>query len=157
MLPTRLALAAVIPLLAVPQGAQPQEASRAELAKLSWLAGTWELRDGERTTQEHWLPLAGSTMMGLSHTHDETRTQAFEFLRITLQHGRIAYVAQPGGSQPVPFLAVRIDDHGAVFENPRHDHPQRIRYERSEAGMTATISLLDGSRATSFVFRRRGD
>jgi hypothetical protein len=158
MLPTKLAFASMIALLAIPQqGLEPQEPNHPDLAKLSWLAGTWELKDGERTTEEHWLPLAGSTIMGLSHTYDATRTHSFEFLRITLQHGRIAYVAQPGGGQPVPFLAVEIDDTQAVFENPKHDHPQRIRYERTEAGVTATISLLDGSKAASFAFRRRGE
>jgi hypothetical protein len=44
-----------------------------------------------------------------------------------------------------------------VFENPEHDHPQRIRYVKTEEGMTATISLMDGSRATDFVFVRRDD
>lgn len=42
-----------------------------------------------------------------------------------------------------------------VFENDKHDHPQRIRYEKTAAGMTATISQLDGSKAARFVFRRK--
>jgi hypothetical protein len=152
----KLVLAALITVSFVPpQGTETKKAERADLEQLSWLAGTWEMTKGNQTTIEQWLPLAGSTMMGLSHTYDDSKTHFFEFLRITLQHGRIAYVAQPGGSQPVPFLAVKLADGQAVFENPEHDHPQRIRYERTEKGVTARISMLDGSRAASFAFRRR--
>ena len=121
------------------------EHSAADLAKVSWLAGTWELKDGEKTTEEHWLPLAGTTMMGVSHTYGAKTTLFFEFLWITFQHGKIAYVAQPGGVKPTPFFAVKLGEKEAVFENEKHDHPQRIRYECTEGGVTATISLMDGS------------
>lgn len=127
----------------------------ADLAKLSWISGTWQMKDGDTTTEEHWLPLAGSTMMGMSHTYDPKQTKFFEFLRITTKGDSIAYVAQPGGGKAVPFLAVVITDKEAVFENPKHDHPQRIRYERTADGLTATISMLDGTEAASFPFKKR--
>ena len=50
---------------------------------------------------------------------------------------------------------MKQDEKQAVFENPKHDHPKRIRYERTEKGMTATISLLDGTKAQSFVFTKK--
>ena len=84
-------------------------------------------------------------MMGVSHAYDAKTTLFFEFPRITFQHGKIAYVAQPGGGKPTPFFAVKLDEKEAVFENEKHDHPQRIRYERTEGGVTATISLMDDS------------
>lgn len=143
-------------LLVHPQEAEPKPIVPEDLAKLAWIAGEWELKDGEKTTLEVWQPLAGSTMMGTSHTYDAKETHFFEFLRITSQHGKIAYVAQPGGGKPVPFLAVKIAEGEAVFENPKHDHPQRIRYVKTEKGITATISLLDGSKATEYAYERRG-
>lgn len=152
----KLGLASLLALLALtPQDTESNPLVQADLAKLSWLAGTWELKAGEKTTEEHWLPLAGSTMIGVSHTYDAKTTHFFEFLRITFQNGKIAYVAQPGGGKPVPFFAVKLDGEEAVFENEKHDHPQRIRYERTEAGVTATVSLLDGSKATTYAYRRR--
>jgi hypothetical protein len=122
--------------------------------KLAWLVGSWELKDGEKITEETWLPLKGGQMMGLSRTYDSRRTHFFEFLRIMAKKDMINYIPQPGGDSPVPFGITRLDDKVAVWENPKHDYPQRIRYERTEKGMTATISLLDGSKAKSFVFTR---
>jgi len=125
--------------------------------KLAWLAGTWEIKEGDKITEETWFPLKGSTMMGVSHTYNSTRTLFFEFLRIMVKKDLISYVPQPGGDPPVAFLMTELDDKVAVFENAEHDHPQRIRYERTENGMTATISLLDGTRAKSFVFTRKAE
>jgi hypothetical protein len=140
-----------------PQGPAPLPVTSADAPKLAWIVGTWERTDGDKTTVEHWLPHAGTTMMGVSHTYDSKRTHFFEFMRIATHGGRIAYIVQPGGDPPVLFRAVKVTDEEAVFENPEHDHPQRIRYVKTEQGMTATISLLDGSRATEFAFERRAD
>jgi len=127
----------------------------ATLARLAWISGTWTLRDGERTTEEHWRPLQGTTLLGSSHTFDQQRTHFFEHLRVEAQRGTIAYLASPGGAAPTAFQLTVVEDGLAVFENREHDYPQRIRYERTAAGMTATISRLDGSRAVAFVFTKR--
>ena len=55
------------------------------------------------------------------------------------------------------FRAVKVTEEEAVFEKPAHDYPQRIRYVKTEKGMTATISLMDGSKATEFAFERRAN
>lgn len=138
-----------------PRAEAPPRWSASDLSKLSWIAGVWQIKDGETTTEEHWLPLAGSTLMGLSHTYDLRTTKFFEYLRITARDNAIEYVAQPGGGKAVSFPAVAISDREAVFENEKHDHPQRIRYERTADGLTATISLLDGTKASTFAFKKR--
>jgi hypothetical protein len=140
-----------------PQQTGPEQVSSEEAPKLAWIAGTWERTEGDKTTIEHWLPHAGTTMMGVSHTYDSKRTHFFEFMRIATHGGRIAYIVQPGGDPPVLFRAVTVKEEEAVFENPAHDHPQRIAYVRTEKGMTATISLMDGSKATEFAFERRAE
>jgi len=124
---------------------------------LAWLTGTWEIKDGEKTTEETWFPLKGSMMFGVSQTYTPKRTTFFEFLRIMVKKDLVSYIPQPGGDPPVAFLMTELDDEVAVFENTEHDHPQRIRYERTENGMTATISLLDGTIARSFVFTRKAE
>ncbi len=143
--------------LGSPQEAEQEPVSSKDAPKLAWIVGTWERTDGNKTTVEHWLPHAGTTMMGLSHTYDSKRTHFFEFMRIATHRGRIAYIVQPGGDPPVLFRAVKVTEEEAVFENPEHDHPQRIRYVKTEKGMTATISLMDGSKATEFAFERRAN
>jgi hypothetical protein len=141
----------------VAQESQRSAVTSADAPKLEWMVGTWERTVGKQTTVEHWMPHSGTTFMGLSHTYGENRTYFFEFMRIATHGGRIAYIVQPGGDSPVLFRAVKVTEGEAVFENPDHDHPQRIRYVQTEAGMTATISLMDGSEATEFVFERKAE
>jgi hypothetical protein len=140
-----------------PQDSGPAPVTSQDAPKLAWIVGTWERSDGTKTTVEHWMPHAGTTFMGMAHTYDSKRTHFFEFMRIATHGGRIAYIVQPGGDPPVLFRAVKVTEEEAVFENPEHDHPQRIRYVKTEKGITATISLMDGSKATEFVFVRRVD
>lgn len=129
------------------------------LEELSWICGTWAKTEGGVTVEEHWRPLKGTTILGTSHTYDDKKTRFHEFLRVQVRVGKVSYVALPGGGAPTLF---RLARHGtgpdgalvgsfADFENPQHDHPQRIRYERTAKGITATIEQLDGTRRTEFV------
>jgi len=54
------------------------------------------------------------------------------------------------------FLSKLIADGQLVFENPEHDFPQRIGYERDGDGMRAWIEgTLDGrSRRVEFAYMR---
>ncbi len=143
--------------LGSPQVVQPERVTSEDAPKLAWIVGSWERTDGNKTTVEHWLPHAGTTFMGVSHTYGSNRTYFFEFMRIATHGGRIASIVQPGGDRPVLFRAVKVTEEEAVFENPEHDHPQRIRYEKTEKGIKATISLMDGSKATAFAFKRKAN
>lgn len=139
-----------------PAPAEPKKLDAAELKNLAWLSGTWVLKNGGKTTEEHWRPLQGTTLLGSSHTYDDKRTQFVEHLRITAMRGTIAYIAMPDGADhPTVFPVTKIETGCVEFENPQHDHPQRIRYEKTADGVTATISQLDGSRAQSFVFKKQ--
>ena len=53
------------------------------------------------------------------------------------------------------FRLVAREAASATFENAAHDYPQRITYARDGDTLTATISLLDGSKARRWVYRRR--
>jgi hypothetical protein len=160
-LPHLLLFAGICLLPLVPQDPQPRPPAAAakvepsQLERLAWLTGTWVLREGDTVTEEHWRPLQGTTLLGTSHTYDPQRTRFFEFLRITAMHGKLAYIAMPGGAQPTVFPLTKLEDGLVEFENGKHDHPQRIRYEKTAAGITATISMLDSTRAKSFVFTRQ--
>ncbi len=140
-----------------PKPGEPDARARAaaQLQQLGWLAGTWVLHDGTSTTEEHWRPLQGTTLLGTSHSFDQQRTRFFEFLRITIQRDRVVYVAMPGGGAAVTFPLAKLAADVVEFENAAHDHPQRIRYQKTDAGVTATISQLDGSRAQTFEFKAR--
>ena len=125
---------------------------------LSWLAGCWKSPAGEPGTVEHWTPLAGGTMLGLSRTVDGGATVMYEFMRIARDDsGRLSFFAQPRGVAPAGFPAIRTTPAEVVFENPAHDFPQRIVY-RFEAPATLRAQIegvIDGkTRREDFHFVR---
>ena len=122
---------------------------------LAWMSGRWESVAGERWVEEQWSEPRGGTMFGISRTGQGEALREFEFLRLQRgEDGGLAYLASPGGRAPVTFRLTETSPNGATFENPAHDFPQRIRYEREGDTMRATISASDGSNAMSWTFRR---
>ncbi|MBW8297200.1 DUF6265 family protein [Sphingopyxis sp.] len=122
---------------------------------LAWLAGRWSREEGERWTEESWTAPRGGVMLGHSRSGRGDSLRDFEFLRVQAgADGIPAYIAQPGGGAPVAFRLVRRDATSASFENVLHDYPQRIQYARDGETLTATISLIDGSKPISWTLRR---
>ncbi len=104
------------------------------MEQLAWMAGAWEGTMGKASIEEHWTHPAGGTLFGVSRTVVAGQTVAFEFLRIETRADGIFYVAQPGGRPPTDFKLTRLEKQEAVFENPEHDFPQRIRYRKNADG-----------------------
>ena len=67
-------------------------------------------------------------MLGLSRTVVGGKTTEFEFLRIAVVDGALAYVAKASGQAEAAFPVKSIEDGVVVFENLSHDFPQRIIY-----------------------------
>lgn len=109
-------------------------ASAATIADLHWLAGCWAGGNGDRRVEEQWMAPAGGTMLGMSRTVAGTETRAFEFMRIEEAGGKLVFIASPSGQEGASFPSVAVGDGRVVFENPRHDFPQRVIYQRGADG-----------------------
>jgi hypothetical protein len=130
-------------------------AAKAKIADLAWLAGAWVGTRGKRSIEERWGPPLGGAMLGVSRTVSRGKMIAFEFLRVVERDGGLLYVAQPGGRQATEYVLTKLQGKRAVFDNPRHDFPQRIVYELSDAGgLTAAIGFINGGRPRLFEFDR---
>jgi hypothetical protein len=98
-------------------------------------------------------------MIGMARAVVGGKTAAFEFLRIETREDGIYYVAQPQGRCPAtPFKLVSLDAGEAVFANPEHDFPKRIRYRRGPDG--TLIARVEGDpgdaeQALDYHFRKR--
>lgn len=132
--------------------------AEAKVDDMAWLASAWVGTSGTSGTtsiEERWGPPLGGAMLGVSRTVSRDRMRAFEYLRIVERDGGLVYIAQPNGASPTEFILTELDSTRAVFENPRHDSPQRIAYELSaEGGMTASIGFINGGKPRSFGFAR---
>ena|SRR5687767_10085579 len=135
---------------------QPTQPSTKDLAQLAWMAGSWSVDHGGMIVEEHWTPARGGTMLAVGRTTRGPRTVFFEFLRIEQTGDAITYHAAPKGRSPAtPFKMTEMSGEKVVFENPKHDFPQRITYWRDGTdGMGAKIEGKDGQGAQSWVFKR---
>ena len=105
-----------------------------------WLAGCWAGERGGERFQERWVAADASTLLSVAHTTKGGKMTAFEFIRVIVRDGKAVYVAQPGGVPPTEFTATTMTEDRVVFENPAHDFPKRVIYERNGADrLTASI------------------
>ena len=68
--------------------APPQAPEDSPLAPLAWLEGCWRGTVNQREYREHWMPLRGNLMLGMSQTVVAGKTQDFEYLRLEVAFGR---------------------------------------------------------------------
>ena len=140
-MPTQSILAVVILLLA----GVGTTARAADISQLAWLGGCWKTETGEPGSGEHWLPLAGGTLLGVSRTVKQGKTIEFEFMQIrTVENGQLAFIAMPSGQRTTVFPLLRVGETEVVFENPEHDFPQRVIYQRE--GATKLRARIEGIR-----------
>lgn len=126
------------------------------LDSLEWLAGHWSTEGSGAWTEESWAPARGGMMLGTNLSGAAERAEAYEFMRLTEDaDGSIQFWGSPGGKPPVAFELVSSGPNEAVFENPAHDFPQRIRYWRDGAMLRAEVSDMGGAKAMRWTFKRR--
>src|SRR5688572_33346099 len=83
-------------------------ARAAEISQLAWLGGCWKSDVAEPGSGEHWMPLAGGTLLGVSRTVKQGKTVEFEFMQIrALADGQIAFIAMPSGQRTTVFPSLR--------------------------------------------------
>ena len=128
-----------------------------------WMAGCWEMRDGERWAEECWTIPRGGMMLGSGRAGTGDQVASWENMRIALAEPngegpviRMAFVAAPGGTGWTVFGWSPAEDEGVTFHNATNDYPQRVRYWREGELLKAEVSLLDGSQAMQWTFRRMG-
>ena len=106
---------------------------------LTWLSGDWIDCSGDTIVEERWLGPAGGVMIGANLTRGKG-SASFEFFRIARSKaGNWAYFAQPGGRPPVEFTLTETNGTRAVFQNLRHDFPQRVIYWRDGENLAARV------------------
>ena len=126
-----------------------------DVTQLAWLAGCWQIARGEQVIDEQWMAPRAGLMLGMSRTVRAGRTTSTEFVTLRVVDGRVVYEANPSGQKPTPFAATTVSADRAVFENPSHDYPRRITYERKgDAALTASIDDGTGGKRVEYPFRR---
>jgi hypothetical protein len=159
---------------ASPKAAKGAERAKAQqkdepspLAELAWLEGCWRGSVNEREFREHWLPLRGNLMIGVSHTVRGGKTQDYEYLRLEPRADGVWYVDQPSGqkAKEAAFRLVgrkvdtadgRNDEIFTFDAPPGAEFPQRIVYRRaSEGWLYASVEGKSGGADKSVIYPMR--
>ncbi|WP_421788447.1 DUF6265 family protein [Hyphobacterium sp.] len=117
---------------------------------LDWITGHWRGEDGGQVSEEIWTNGDGGLHLGVNRTVIDGQARGYEFLLIAMTEDGATYCAQPGGNEATCFASTSVAANRAVFENPEHDFPQRIVYQRDGDVLTATISDLNGEQVYEF-------
>lgn len=126
---------------------------QAQTTSLDWLAGRWCMSTATGLIEEVWLPGVGGQLLGISRTVNNGKVVAFEFMRIESTTDTTQFIAQPGGAPATVFTAIHVTENRLELENPEHDFPQKIVYQREADELTATISGPgDGGQEQSMRF-----
>ncbi|MBF8247516.1 MAG: hypothetical protein HW374_316 [Bacteroidetes bacterium] len=112
-----------------------------------WLSGSWEVTQGGKVIEEQWMAPSGQMMIGMGRTSSAKKTLFFEFLQIVQSDTGTYYVARPLAKNATAFKLLRAGTNEIVFENLKHDFPQRIIYRMlSDKTMLARVEgLVKGS------------
>lgn len=138
-------------LLMLPAMAEAQEA-----ALPSWMAGCWEMQEGERWADECWTAPRAGMMTGTGRSGRGEAITNWEFMRIERSEaaGGLTFSASPGGAGWTAFASTPDPAGGVTFVNTANDYPQRVRYWREGELLRAEVSLGDGARSVRWTFRR---
>jgi hypothetical protein len=135
----------------------PMPAAPLTIDRVAFLQGCWEQVSERQTIEEQWTAPRGGTMMSVGRTVRDGRLVDFEFVVLREQDGALAYEAHPDKKEPAVFTARAATDVRVVFENPEHDFPKSVGYERT--GPDSLLAWIEGprrggNRRMDFVYKR---
>lgn len=122
-----------------------QKASQKNLlSNADWLVGAWENKSPEGHFSELWNKADDGTLIGKSYFIVNKDTLFSESIELAQKDDAVFYSATVKGqnnNQPVAFKLTSNKPGELVFENPKHDYPQKIVYKKvNDDSLVAIIS-----------------
>jgi hypothetical protein len=135
-----------------------QQAPTTDFDKLRWLEGVWIRTNAKagRTAHERWMKNGENELIGFGVNMKGTDTVFLERIKIISREDGIFYVADvPENKSAVYFRMTEISINGFMCENPEHDFPKKIVYQKDGSKMRATIS--GNGKFTDYLFEKADD
>lgn len=125
----------------------------------NWLLGRWENNSAEGNLSEFWTKTNDSTFNGESYFVIKNDTVFGEKVEL-IQNGKdFIYevsVAKQNDEKPVVFKLTSSSENEMTFENPSHDYPNKIVYQKvGNDSLVATIFGSKDGKAKSEVFKMK--
>lgn len=122
----------------------------------NWLLGNWESKSVEGNLTENWKKVNDSTFQAESYFIKEKDTLHFESITLQQKGEELTYSAAVKGQnndKPVAFKLTTATEKQMIFENPKHDYPQKISYTQiTPDSLVAKISGIQQGKPSSEQF-----
>jgi hypothetical protein len=145
-------------LLFLPEARRIASAPPPPLSAVAFMTGCWTgPSQNGATIEEHYSEAANNLMIGMTRYVRAGQVVDFEFTTIERSDTALVMTPRPKGVKSDSFGLKEITDGRAVWENPKHDFPQRIIYRRGATGeLVARIEGVTprGERHIEWTMRR---
>lgn len=122
----------------------------------NWLLGNWESKSVDGNLTETWKKVNDSTFEAQSYYVKEKDTLHFESITLQQKGEELTYstaVKGQNNDKPVTFKLTTATQKQIVFENPKHDYPQKISYTQiTSDSLVAKISGIQLGKPSSEQF-----
>ena len=132
-----------------------------KIKKADWLIGKWENTSPDGVLTENWEKVNDSTFSAASYFIKGEDTIHSESIVLAQKGETLTYIATVKGQnegKPVAFPSTSETENKLVFENLKHDYPQKITYTKGANNtLTAEISgNLNGKQTTEkFIMTKK--
>ncbi|HEY3949954.1 DUF6265 family protein [Phenylobacterium sp.] len=113
--------------------------AKAEVAKLTWMAGVWTGQSGGTTVQLTWLPPLDGAMAAVNQAAVPGKAVRVEFITITADDEGVAFTPVMAAAKLGVYRKQPGPDGEAVFENPQNAFPRRVIYRRCGADLCTRL------------------
>ena len=130
--------------------------AKEKIKAANWLLGNWESKSVEGNLTENWKKVNDSTFQAESYFIKEKDTLHFESITLQQKGEELTYSAAVKGQnndKPVAFKLTTATEKQMVFENPKHDYPQKISYTQiTPDNLVVKISGIQQGKPSSEQF-----
>ncbi|WP_348798691.1 DUF6265 family protein [Flavobacterium adhaerens] len=145
-----------IALLAFVSCKKTEATEKDQIKTANWLLGKWNAKIDEGELTESWKQINDSTFQGESFFIKGKDTLHFEQITLQQKGEKLVYNASVKGqneNKAVPFTLTNQAEKQLVFENAKHDYPQKITYSLvNNDSLVAIISGVQLGKPSSETF-----
>ena len=127
-----------------------------QLENANWFIGRWENATPEMTFTEIWKKANDSTYTAESFVLVSKDTVFYESVDLLQKNDSLFYtvsVRNQNNEKPVSFYLTNATESELVFENPKHDFPNKITYTKiTNDSLVASISGLKDGKLSNETF-----
>lgn len=136
---------------------EKQETQYTILQKANWFLGRWKNNSPEGNLSESWVKQNDSTFNGESYFVIENDTVFAESIQLEERNNQLLYVVtvpNQNEEKPVAFTLTKESSNQLIFENPNHDFPNTIIYNKvGKDSLVAEISGMKDGKNASQLFK----